>query len=77
MRQQFCTVSCRSLYSKAARAALPAALGSFYGIPEGKALDMLESLGMKRVRTVLEAAGYVYIHSRRCWVNSAKAQAAA
>lgn len=76
-RQQFCTVSCRSLYSKAARAALPAALGAFYGIPEGKALDMLEALGMKRMRAALEAAGYAYIHTARRWVNSSKAAALA
>lgn len=76
-RQQFCTVSCRSLYSKAARAALPAALGAFYGIPEGKALDMIDALGMKRVRSIIEQAGYQYDHAARRWWNVDRSLASA
>ena len=66
-RQRFCRTSCRSLYARAARAALPDALTAFYGIPTHKAEDMIDALGMKRVRVMIEQAGYVYHHPTRHW----------
>lgn len=66
-RQQFCRTSCRSLYARAARVALPDALTAFYGIPTYKAHDMIDALGMKRVRSIIEQAGYQYDHLTRHW----------
>jgi hypothetical protein len=70
-RARFCSTSCRTLYHRALKAALPGALEVAYGIPTEKAHDLIETQPMKQVRGLLTDRGYAYSHPVRAWVQQA------
>jgi hypothetical protein len=67
-RARFCSTSCRTIYHKALKAAIPQAIMALYGIPEEKAIDIVETQPIGKVRQLLQAAGYTYQHQRRAWI---------
>jgi hypothetical protein len=67
-RALFCSTSCRTLYHRALKAALPYALMSLYGLPETKAYDIVETQPIRKLRSLLDGAGYAYCHSERRWI---------
>jgi len=68
-RARFCSTSCRTLYHRALKAAIPEALEAAYGIPREKALDILETQSLKQVRGLLRDSGFLYKHEARAWVK--------
>lgn len=66
-RARFCSTSCRTLYHRALKDAIPQAIMRLYGLPEDRALDILETQSIGKIRAVLEAAGYRYQHQERRW----------
>lgn len=67
-RAQFCSTSCRTLYHRALRAAIPDAIGLVYGLPEEKAQDILETQPIGEIRMLLQVSGFSYSHAQRRWV---------
>jgi hypothetical protein len=67
-RARFCSTSCRTLYHRALKAAIPQAVMKLYGLPEEKAIDIVETQPIGKVRQILEAAGYTYQHQQRAWI---------
>jgi len=53
---------------RAFRAALPDAIHLVYGLPQEKALDILETQPIRKIRQVLQASGYNYSHTQRRWI---------
>lgn len=68
-RARFCSTSCRSLYHRAMRAAIPDALAAAYGLPADKAVDLLDTLPLARVKARLTDCGWHYRHDQRAWVQ--------
>ncbi len=68
-RAVFCSTSCRTLYHRALKASLPHVLMNAYGMPEEKAYDIVETQPVGKLRTLLEASGYIYAHQARQWVR--------
>jgi len=68
-RARFCSTSCRTLYHRALRAAIPPALATIYGIPTEKAADLLDTQELRKLRGFLEQSGYRYQHQERAWFN--------
>jgi len=68
-RGRFCSTSCRTLYHKALRTAMPQAIMMLYGLPEEKAFDVVETQPIGKLRQLLEAAGYTYQHHERQWMQ--------
>ena len=66
-RARFCSTSCRTLYHRALRATIPPAICEVYGLPEEKALDLLETQPLQDIRRLLAAFGYTYVHQERRW----------
>ena len=66
-RARFCSTSCRTLYHRALKEAIPQAIMALYGLPEEKAIDIVETQPIGQVRELLEAAGYIYQHQERRW----------
>lgn len=64
---QFCSTSCRTLYHRALRATIPTAIREVYGLPEDKALDLLETQPLQEIRRLLTVFGYTYVHQERRW----------
>lgn len=64
----FCSTSCRTLYHRALRAAIPQALTEAYGLPGQKAADLIETQQISHLKRLLECAGYTYKHTERQWV---------
>jgi predicted nucleic acid-binding Zn ribbon protein len=69
-RACFCSTSCRTLYHRALKAAIPAALSSLFRLPYEKAIDLVETQPIGKLRRVLEGAGCVYDHETRRWVQA-------
>ena len=67
-RAVFCSTSCRTLYHRALKAAIPEVLISAYGLPEQKAFDLVEAQSIHKLRALLQTSGYSYTHSARRWV---------
>ena len=67
-RARFCSTSCRTLYHRALKDAIPQAIMALYGLPEEKALDLVEAQTIGRLRAVLETAGLRYHHQKRVWM---------
>ena len=67
-RAQFCSTSCRTMHHKALKAAIPDAIHMVYGLPEDKALDVIETQPIGKIRQILQASGYSYSHTQRRWV---------
>jgi hypothetical protein len=66
-RARFCSTSCRTLYHRALKDAIPQAIMALYGLPEEKAIDIMETQPIGKVRELLQAAGYTYYHVCRKW----------
>ncbi len=66
-RAVFCSTSCRTLYHRALKTAIPEALALFYGVPQEKAIDVLETQPVGKIRQLLEDAGFIYVHDMRQW----------
>jgi len=67
---RFCSTSCRTLYHRALRAAIPHALSAAYGVPPQKAADMVETQPIQKIRGLLQAAGYASRHQQREWIRN-------
>lgn len=68
-RAVFCSTSCRTLYHRALKAAVPTALHVMSGVPLETAGDLIETMPIKRLRRLLVDAGFVYQHEVRMWVR--------
>jgi hypothetical protein len=68
-RSRFCSTSCRTLYHRAMKAAIPRALMEAYNIPQEKAFDIVETQAIRQVKQLLDRAGYIYCHSCRIWIK--------
>jgi hypothetical protein len=55
------------LYHRALKAAIPPALCNLYGLPFYKALDLIETQAIGKLRSLLEQQGWTYHHELRCW----------
>lgn len=75
-RARFCSTSCRTLYHRALRTTIPTAICEAYGLPEEKALDLLETQPLQDIRRLLTAFGYTYVHQERRWRALEEASAA-
>ena len=53
---------------RALRAAVPDVIHLVYGLPQEKALDILETQPIGKIRQILQASGYSYSHTQRRWV---------
>lgn len=67
-RAMFCSTSCRTLHHRALKAAIPNAIYLVYGLPEDKALDIIETQSVGKIRAILQASGYSYSHTQRRWI---------
>ena len=43
---------------------------ALYSVPEDKAHDLLDTQPISNLRMLLEAAGYIYLHQARRWVQT-------
>lgn len=68
-KAKFCSTSCRTLYHRALKTAIPDAISMLYGLPEAKAWDVIETQPIGNIRRLLEGAGYRYIHHERRWMQ--------
>lgn len=53
---------------RALKAAIPDAIHLVYGLLEDKAMDVIETQPIGKIRQVLQASGYSYSHPQRRWV---------
>jgi len=67
-KAKFCSTSCRTLYHRALKAAIPDAIHLVYGLPRDKVLDVIETQPIGKIRAVLETAGLRYHHQKRVWM---------
>jgi len=75
-RQIYCAGSCRSLMSKARRAAAADVLTLAYGMPGRAAADELDAKGLTPVREKLERAGWQFDTRARRFVHTGSAMRA-
>ena len=70
-RAVYCSTSCRTLSHHRLKEAMPEALEVAYGIPRMKAMDIVETQPVWKVRTLLHDLGFSYSHQVRAWVKGA------
>jgi hypothetical protein len=70
-RACYCSVSCRTLAHRHMRQSLAPVIETVYRVHPQKVADLLDTMGTKRVRSAVEAAGYIYSPTDRQWVFSA------
>jgi hypothetical protein len=75
-RAQFCSTSCRVMHHRAMRNAIPDALALVYGLPADKALDLLETQPIGRIKATLRDCGWIWSGQRRAWVQRLEFQGA-
>ncbi len=68
-RSKFCSTSCRTLYHRHMKAALPAALIALYRLPEEKAVELIETQPVSRLKAILAESGLSYSSTRRAWIG--------
>src|SRR5262245_50018707 len=74
-RARFCSTSCRSLYHRSLKAALPHALATAYGLPQNTIQHLIKTEPVRDLQTWLSDSGYVYSHPQRSWVQQKGASA--
>lgn len=70
-RAVYCSTSCRTLSHRRLKEAMSDALEVAYGIPRMKAMDIVETQPVWKVRTLLHNLGFSYSHQVRAWVKGA------
>ena len=68
-RAEFCSTSCRSLYHRALKTAMPEALAAAFAMPMDRAVEVLETQPVGKLRKLLNDVGYVYYYPWRRWAS--------
>lgn len=68
-KARFCSTSCRTMYHRALRVAIPDALRAAFGLSPVQAADLVETQPIGRIRSILVNSGFVYEHRQRMWVQ--------